>query len=225
MKLLIVSATPFEVAPVNEHLTQHFKTNKEGFLQRGQLEVQLLCTGVGMTATAYALSRQLQHQQYDLIVNAGIAGAFSGRGLQIGDVVSVASEQFADLGVEDSQAKFTDVHEMALVDGNSFPFSGSKLLNPSADQYKFLPSVAALTVNKVHGSAGSIQKIMEKYPADIESMEGAAFFYCCLMEKQNFLQIRSISNEVEVRNKDNWNIPLAIDNLNKVLLQMMEITQ
>jgi futalosine hydrolase len=28
------------------------------------------------------------------------------------------------------------------------------------------------------------------------------------------LQIRSISNYVELRNKENWNIPLAINNLN-----------
>ena len=52
-------------------------------------------------------------------------------------------------------------------------------------------------------------------------MEGAAFFYVCLQEKIPFLQIRSISNYVEKRNKSNWNIPLAIDNLNVVLLDII----
>ncbi len=52
-------------------------------------------------------------------------------------------------------------------------------------------------------------------------MEGAAFFYACLMTQAPFLQIRAISNYVEPRNKDNWNIPLAIDRLNEVLAQMV----
>jgi futalosine hydrolase len=53
-------------------------------------------------------------------------------------------------------------------------------------------------------------------------MEGAAFMFVCKMENQEYLQIRSISNFVEPRNLNNWNIPLAINNVNKFLADFLE---
>ena len=44
-------------------------------------------------------------------------------------------------------------------------------------------------------------------------MEGAAFFYACLFEGITCSQIRTISNRVEKRNRDNWDIPLAVKDL------------
>jgi len=41
------------------------------------------------------------------------------------------------------------------------------------------------------------------------------------MDEINFLQIRSISNYVEPRNKDNWDLPLAISNLNNTLIELI----
>jgi len=52
-------------------------------------------------------------------------------------------------------------------------------------------------------------------------MEGAAFFYACFMERLPCLQIRAVSNYIEDRNKDRWNIPLAIGNLNKIALKII----
>jgi len=53
-------------------------------------------------------------------------------------------------------------------------------------------------------------------------MEGAAFMFACLSAKANFLQIRAISNYVGDRNKINWNIKKAVDNLNNVLSRIIE---
>jgi futalosine hydrolase len=53
-------------------------------------------------------------------------------------------------------------------------------------------------------------------------MEGAAFHFACLQEKIPFLQLRCISNYVEVRDKSKWNIPLAVKNLNQVLVEVVE---
>jgi futalosine hydrolase len=80
-----------------------------------------------------------------------------------------------------------------------------------------------LTVNKVHGYDASIDLMQKKYNCDLETMEGAAFFYVCLMENVSFLQIRSVSNYVEPRNKENWDIPLAINNLNDVLKEVIQV--
>ena len=67
----------------------------------------------------------------------------------------------------------------------------------------------------------SIQKIVKQFSPDIESMEGAATFYVAKQENTPVIQIRSISNLVEKRNKMNWNTPLAIKNLNQWLIQFI----
>jgi futalosine hydrolase len=52
-------------------------------------------------------------------------------------------------------------------------------------------------------------------------MEGAAFFYACLLAEVSFVEVRSISNYVEKRNRDNWKMTEAITNLNAVLQGMI----
>ena len=60
------------------------------------------------------------------------------------------------------------------------------------------------------------------YQADLESMEGAAFFYSCLAAGVPFTEIRSVSNFVAERDKSHWNIPLAIQNLDKTLDHLLK---
>ena len=61
----------------------------------------------------------------------------------------------------------------------------------------------------------------EKYNPDIETMEGATFFYICSRENIPFLALRAISNRVEPRNKEKWNIQLALDNLSEKLKEVL----
>jgi futalosine hydrolase len=53
-------------------------------------------------------------------------------------------------------------------------------------------------------------------------MEGASFLFCCLAENIPCAQIRSISNKVEKRNKDAWNFPLALANLQITVWKIIE---
>ena len=80
-----------------------------------------------------------------------------------------------------------------------------------------LPTVKAITSNTVRGNAASIARIQNISRADIESMEGAAFFFACLSEKIPCLQVRSVSNMVEERDKSRWSLDLALKNLNRIL--------
>lgn len=220
MKILIVSATPFEIGPITSFLQQNFEPIAENHFRKNDFEVSLLVTGVGLVQTTYHLSQALFQEKYDLLINAGIAGAIN-QDLKIGDVLQVVKESFADLGVEESDGSFTSVMQLGLIEENDFPFSNGVLKNKAADAFQFLPKAHGISVNKVHGSSDSIQQLKARTQADIESMEGAAFFYTALMSKLPFLQIRSISNYVEPRNKDNWDIPLAIQNLNGVLKEIL----
>lgn len=222
MKILIVSATPFEIAPLQNYLIENFQTEDQLKFQKDKLEVHLLITGVGLVLTGIHLTKKLLKEDYQLVINAGIAGTFD-ENVPIGTVVQVIEDRFADLGVEEANGSFTDVHEMGLIEANVPPFKNGVLSDPDGGGFGFLRSVKGISINKVHGHVLSIARIQKKYPeAQIETMEGAAFFYVCLTEKKPFLAVRAISNKVESRNRENWDIALAIESLNKVLLQMME---
>ena len=222
MRVLICSATAFEIAPLENFLKTNFIQAGNFKYRLGQLQVDLLISGVGLPITAYSLGKVLVQQQYDFAINAGIAGAIDPN-LNIGAVVQVAQETFADLGVEEANGQYTSVFDLNLIDPNQHPFHKSQLVNPGASVAQFLPSVNSISVNKVHGFAPSIEALRKNFPdAQIENMEGAAFFYACLVEDLKFIEIRAISNYVEERNRENWDIPTAINNLNQTLMEMIK---
>lgn len=221
MQVLLTAATPFEIAPTIAWLEKNFEQKSPGCFSKGDFEVRLNVTGVGIMATTWHMASALARDKPDLVINAGIAGAID-RQLKLGDVVHIVSEQLADLGVEDAAGQFTDLFDLGMQQPDDFPFSKGQLLNPKADKADFLPKVNGITVNKVHGSFMSIQNMREKYPdAQVESMEGAAFFYACLQTGYFFVAMRAISNYVEPRNREAWDISLAIKNLNLVLVQLL----
>lgn len=221
MKILIISATPFEIEPLRIFLEENFEKKSSTYL-KNNVEVNISVTGVGLVATAFYLSVELSQNRYDLVLQLGIAGAFLGKNLALGEVVQVVSERFGDLGVEEADGGFTDVHQLGLVQSGVFPFAETgEMYHKEAAEFLFLRRVKGLSVNKVHGSQRSIAAIVQKYDPDVESMEGASFFYACLLYDVTFLQIRAISNYVEPRNREAWNLPLAIENLNKTALELL----
>ena len=167
----------------------------------------ILITGVGMVDTTFNLTKHLSKNKYDLVVNIGIAGSFN-NSLIIGDVVEVVEDNFSEIGFEDGESfsEFTDF-EVA----NTFKVEGRTSLK----------QVKAITVNTVHGNENSIRDIVNRLNPDIESMEGAAIFAVCKEFNIPCVQIRAISNKVEKRNKENWDTPLAIQNLNTTLSRII----
>lgn len=224
MDVLLVAATAAEVRFLTEALKFVPETRSgNACAVVGALKLELLLTGVGLTATAYRLGRRLGQQYYDLVLNLGLAGAYPGRA-SIGDVVHVTVEQFGDLGAEDG-ARFLDVFELGLQDKEEFPFIHGRLANPletGTGVLGQLPRVSGLTVNTVHGEEHSIRRAVQRFQPDVETMEGAALFYTCICEKQPFAQVRAISNLVERRNRDRWDIPLALNNLRNFTLEWIE---
>lgn len=221
MQVLLTSATPFEIAPTIAWMEKVFEQKELSCFVKGNLEVQVCITGVGILATGWKLGAFFAQHKPDFAINAGIAGAWDRR-ISLGDVVHVEEEVFADLGVEDVAGKLIDLFELGFAEANTFPFSAGKMINPGANYGNFLPRVKGITLNKAHGSETLIAHTREKYPtAQVESMEGGAFFYACLQKGVHFLEIRAISNYVEPRNRNAWNIPFAILNLNQVLQQML----
>jgi len=217
-KVFLFAATEFEILPTIQHLEDNFQKKSFFEYSMGELSIFPVITGVGSMLTSLAISRISNLQEADLLINAGVAGSYS-RELNIGDVVEVVEDRFGDLGVEEADGSFTDIFEMELMNGDQFPFEKGVIKNEAQTNYQ---KVSGITVNKVHGTESSIQKISKKYNAEIETMEGAAFLYTSKIMDIKCIQIRAISNYVEPRNKDNWNIQLAIDSLNKALISIMK---
>lgn len=223
MKLLVVAATCPEIKPLLLSLGQNeVKEFCMKAISYHKLSIDILITGVGLMHTAYFMGKVLANNTYNLALQFGIAGSFR-KEIALGAAVNVVEEAVADLGAEDKE-NFLDATELHLLPPDQFPYHAGRLRNETPDSayvISALKKVKGISVNKVHGYQCNIDKIIRKYDPDIESMEGAAFFYACMMERLPCLQIRAISNYIEDRNKDRWNIPLAIDNLNKIALKII----
>ncbi|MGB1242252.1 MAG: futalosine hydrolase [Chitinophagales bacterium] len=223
MKILFVSATYLEIAPFLQFLGKTQKKRQSFYeLQYGEFQIDVLITGVGIIHTTFQLGRLLLQKSYKLAINVGIAGSFNHQ-IKTGQVFRVQSEVFGDMGVEDNEV-FIPLNEMDFFDKNQFPYQNGRLFsshNPLFSAFENLKTVSAITVNRVSGKKSSIEEAKKLFNPDIESMEGAAFFYCCMVSNQPFIELRAISNYVEVRNKSNWQISLAVENLNQLLIEMV----
>jgi len=227
MELLLISATDFEIRPLLSRST-FVKAHDEQMwtYKLKHLFFDVLIPGVGMVPTAFALGQRLAMKRYDFAINAGIAGSFRDS-LPPGTVVNVVEDCMAELGAEEEE-KLLSIFDLGLADRDGHPYRDGKLFSHHAADDAWLggilrdyPKVTGITSNTVHGSAGSIERIRRLMDADIESMEGAAFFFACLSRRIPSLQIRSVSNMVEERKKSHWRLDLALDNLNKALLEIL----
>lgn len=175
-----------------------------------------LVTGVGMTATAYQLGRIFSFHSFDLAVNIGLAGSFV-QEINPGDVVEIIQEEWADTGAEDHD-DFLNLDQLGLWPAGSWPFERG--LIPATRQQQWatdLIKVSGATVNTVHGSVDSIASFRRRSAAQVETMEGGAFFFACRMAAVPCMQIRAISNRVEPRNRSNWQIASALKALDIAL--------
>lgn len=205
MNILVVAATEFEL--------KDFATKNN--------TADVLITGIGIPATVFHLTRTLTQKNYDLVIQAGIAGTFN-ESLKKAAVVMVEKDTFGDIGIEEKK-DFKTLFETGFMNENNFPFKNGWLLNQHEYfSHTTLPVVKGITVNKITDDEIQIKKMVEKFAPDIESMEGAAFHYVCLQQKINFLQLRSISNVVGERDKEKWEMKEAINNLNLELKTLLE---
>lgn len=205
-----------EIEPFVQFLRNNFREIATDVFQNEKWTIQVFVSGVGMMSTAFSLATVLGGGQFDFALQAGIAGAFTTE-LQLGEVVGVQSEQYGDLGAED-RSDYIDIFDLGFSDKNIFPFSEGKLINPSpVFTGKALPLVSSLSVNTASGNSDTIEARKNRHHCDIESMEGIAFHYACLQLAIPFVQIRAISNYVTPRNKAEWQLKPAIDNLNQYL--------
>lgn len=183
-------------------------------------DIEIIETGIGVVNTTYRLLKKLSNSSFDLVIQAGIGGAFK-KETGLGDVLMIGQDTFGDLGMEEKE-NFQTVFQAGFASADEHPFSDGWLKNNNDFLKRIsLPVVKAVTVNKVTDDLLQQQQLRLAFNPDVESMEGAALHYVCLLEKIPFIQIRSISNYVGERNKANWKLKESLANLNKVLSEIV----
>lgn len=202
MKILLCSATEQELNNLRE-------------IDINSQEIDFLVSGIGMVETAYSLTRQFAAAEYDLAINIGLAGCFDRR-VPIGTVCRIEEDTFSEIGAEDGD-NFLTLEEMQLKGITAI----KNEIDFDSDALNALPMLRGITVNTVHGNEASIEAVRRRLDPQVETMEGAAFLMVCQKEKTPALQIRSISNYIERRNRENWNIPLALEHLHKRVVRIL----
>ncbi len=215
MNCLVVAATIIEITPFLEQYRE-----KKGLF--ATIEIDVLITGIGLTATTYSLTKQLNIKRPDIVLQAGVGGCFNSS-VPLGSVLAIRQEAIADQSVIELD-KLKTMFDLKLVPLNQYPFYKGWLVNKSEVLRKVrLKKVKGVSTNEITTSKQKIKFYKETFNPVVESMEGAALHYVCLMEKIPFLQIRSISNYIGERNKKNWNMKESITNLNNELIRLLDI--
>lgn len=209
MKILLATATNIEMKAIMDIFqlpeNKHLITKK---IYYGSIELSLLVSGIGPTAMACRTAKMLSQESYDLLINTGIAGAYS-TAIKKGSMVHVTEEYFSDLGIVHDKNPITPIVE-AVPQEYAHPYTDGKLINlhPFDNALiRSLPKVRGSTVHTV-----PTRYYPHHYAPEVETMEGAGFFYCCLLHEVPFVQLRAISNYT-FEKRDTWDIPLALQQM------------
>lgn len=217
MNILIVAATELELNVVSK-----LNFEEDEFIRQSNINISYLCSGVGIPAAMFSIATYITKNSPNFCINIGIAGSFN-PDIKIGQLCSIENDIFGDLGAETSDGELLDLYDLDLLKLNDSPFENGILYNKNAAILPEILCVKASTVQKALGTTESIKRFLLKYPeTDIETMESATIAYACIKNNIPFYCLRSISNKVEARNREAWNIELALQNLSNCMHRLIK---
>ena len=179
-----------------------------------QPHVEVLVTGVGPIEAGAQVSRALALGRYDLVVNAGIAGAMPGSA-QVGDGVVVSEERFElDLEIGEPLALPDGLHAHDTVS------SDLTLVDRVAELgFRALSGVTVGRVTATDDTAGRLAAL----GAQVESMEGFAVLRAAEIAGVRAIEIRGISNRVGDRAKSGWNFAAGVEGLERIMNALLPL--
>ena len=233
---LIVAATALEVAPllkratlISDTVTQTGRRFMKLTLQpqnsmRSVSGIWLIITGVGTVNAAHAVTQAIEQCKPDLIIQVGIGGAFESAGLDVGDLAVAKSDTDIHVGVEKKPYPHSPlpfdlieglpetrhgrfhfdlglcgkIHEILICYAHGIPCPAPRVI-----QGDF---ITGLTLT---ATPERVKALETAFSPCMESMEGAAVAQVAALYKIPLVQIRAASNKVGIREKSQWNIPLA----------------
>ena len=153
-----------------------------------------------------------------VFVTGGVGAAAAREALERAFRSGIPFDRVVNVGVAGSGTPLLPVGAVAhVVSERHGDREGSLLRNPAPwPELGFLPQATGRTLQELDDR-------WRREPADIESMEGAAFFECCLRQGVPFAEIRAVSNQVGERDHARWDIPLALKNLQTALETFLNV--
>ncbi|MDX1907825.1 MAG: futalosine hydrolase [Bacteroidia bacterium] len=220
MHILLVAATAGETAGLRTALGA---ISNPGGLETATCagdHITFLHTGVGLVNTAFVLGQYLAHTVPDFSLQVGIAGSYR-RSWSLGTAVQVVQETQAELGAASPEG-FLDMAALGFPVLSTADVTWYNTLRHPTPPALGLPVAHGISVQTVQGEPAGISQMEHRWAPDVESMEGAAFFYACLRTGVPFAEIRTLSNYVETRDKSRWDIPLALRQLTHTIMALLQ---
>lgn len=158
-------------------------------------------SGVGLCETGAYTASLIVRESPDIVILAGIGGAYPDSGLKIGDVVAIGSEIASDQGA----------------------FRGGELQPLYSKYYTCKYAARQKSLNIVDGSSvnAAAATFFDHGHRRVESMEGAAFFATARALGVEFLEVRAISNMTN-SSRDEWRLDVATKSLAEALYKLID---
>jgi futalosine hydrolase len=187
----------------------------------GGSSIAVVAGGVGPAAAAASTATVLAalDELPDLVVNAGIAGVFSGRA-EIGDLVVADVFTAADLGA-DSDEGFLDLDTLGF-GSSTLPAFVPELSVPELSSAVVGP---VLTVSTATGSDARAVDLARRYSAVAEAMEGFGVATAARLHQIPAAELRGISNRVGRRDRSAWDVPTALAAVRRGAAGLAELTR
>jgi futalosine hydrolase len=177
--------------------------------------VDVISGGIGPVAATVAAGCVLRHG-YDLAICAGIAGGFPS--VEVGSTVVADTVAHADLGA-DSEQGFTS---MADLGWGPVRFGLDSQLTYQVANRTGAKVGTVLTVSTVTGTRHRATALFDAYPdAVAEGMEGIGVYRAATKLGVPFAELRTISNPVGPRRRDEWRLTEALSALTLACEQLI----
>jgi futalosine hydrolase len=178
-------------------------------------DVLVVASGVGPAAAAAAASYVVATEDVSLVVSMGVAGAFASARMAHGDIAVATSIVAADLGAM-SPERFLDLAALGL-DGGAIVDCPPDLVAAARDRITatglHVAVGAILTLSTMTGTAERAAELMGAHGAVAEAMEGAGVAHVAALHDLPVIEVRAISNEVGLRDREAWDLVTALTSL------------
>ncbi|RDI95620.1 futalosine hydrolase [Meiothermus sp. QL-1] len=215
--LLLLSPTHLEAAFLRGRRFDFY--GRRGLWGEGWVWLE---SGIGKVNTAATLAAFAQRHPLERALLFGIAGVYPGAALQIGDAALAEEEVQADLGLREGgmQAVGFPVLEKGRAPYyNRFPLD--RAFTHELKARLGLPGKTFLTRDLLSETPAEAQELSQRWRAELENMEGAAFAQTCLWLGLKGAELRAVSNIAGVRDKAQWHIKQAVESLEHHLLRII----
>lgn len=227
MATCIVAALDVELAQIRDELNARSVASAErspyyiGILRQGP--IYLATTGVGVVSAAVSLGRFLAENKIARVIMTGSAGALPHSHLDVGDVVVASSESLAELGVCTGEG-LGDTRSLNLPGLSQTLFLDSDLgiaLAETADKSCRVCRGAFLSVAGVSGHYAQALARADRFGTLVENMEGYALALAGMTFGITVAEVRGVSNLAGIRDKSAWNLNLANERAQSVVLNYL----